>query len=437
MKNRFKRTKVAPGISKRGKTYEATVNVGGKTYSAGTHPTINKAKDAQATRKAELIAHPRGPKPKLSDKTPFREYANDWVQTRMRGTRPFKPSMERTVLSHLRTLDAEIGDIRLRDFSPERLRQIEPSIASGKSPKYRKNVLQTMISVLEDAFKFGTLKRDVTVYFEYPKVPKTQIEATPLKDALKIVGAMRTPFNIAAAICALTGMRQGEVLALQWVDIDLAEHTITIRASRDQATGQKVEPKTEAGVRTVAIPPSLSALLLRYKAQRAAENEARKEFIIHVVAKYGAARLPRRISRRYDRAFEDQWIDFVFPARTQAVPKDADEKVRARRAARMPVLEARNLHREFARAREAQGVSIRWHDFRHTFASHILANGGEGALKMLQRQLGHTDARFTLAQYAHLLASKTPALMAPIEAAVSTGREAFDLAQLLAPGGKK
>ncbi len=439
MTSRFQRKKVKneKGIYRRGDTYEAFVNVAGKTYSAGTHPTIKLAKDAQATKKAELLASPRLT-PKLSDKTPFRIYAAHWVEARMKGTRPFKPSMERTVDSHIKTLNAVIGDIKMRDFSPEKLRQIEPSIAPGKSPKYRKNILQTMTSILEDAFRFGTLKRDVTAFFDFPEVPKAKVRAPPFDQAMRIVGAMRFPFNVAAVLAAMTGVRQGEVLALEWSDVQWDALEITISKSRDQATGRSVTPKTEAGIRSVTITPLVVGILRAYQIQqreRVISARARSEAML---AKYGATTHRAAKARRILTSLEgDHWDRYLFPARIVQNWTLADGTTKSRREGRLPVLEARNLIREFHAAREATGVDMTWHGFRHVFASNVLAAGGHGALHQLAKQLGHTDASFTLRQYAHVIEGRAQQLLQPMDTLLATPSDAFDLAQLLALGRKK
>lgn len=439
MTERFKRRKVAKGVYQRGDTYEAFVNVSGKTHSAGTYPTINLAKDAQANKKSEILAREKaGKQAKPTDRITFRAYAKHWVTQRMAGAKPFKPSMERTVASHLKTLDPIIGDRQLRAFSPEFLRIIEPKIAPGKSPKYRKNILQTLVSVLQDAFKFEYLGRDVTEHFEYPDVPKVEVSAPPFDEAMRIVGAMRFPFNVAAVIAAMTGIRQGEVLALEWTDVQWTDLAITITKARDQATGIVVTPKTKAGVRTITVTPLVIALLAAYRDQQRATVAASKEQAEAMLEKYGSTTQRAAKARRLLATLQGtQWATYLFPARIVLCWTSADGQRKTRREGRLPVLEARNLFREFQAAREATGVAMRWHGFRHVFASNVLANGGPGALHQLAKQLGHVDPSFTLRQYAHVLDARAQELLGPMDTLLSTASDGFDLAQLLARGGKK
>jgi len=72
------------------------------------------------------------------------------------------------------------------------------------------------------------------------------------------------------------------------------------------------------------------------------------------------------------------------------------------------------LRRYFSRAlREAQIEAFRWHDLRHTFASHFLMRTGD--LPTLQRLLGHSTPLLTM-RYAHLSREHQAAGMATFEA---------------------
>ena len=50
--------------------------------------------------------------------------------------------------------------------------------------------------------------------------------------------------------------------------------------------------------------------------------------------------------------------------------------------------------------RRAELPMLRFHDLRHTFSTHALANGGDA--KTLSGILGHTNASFTLDTYTHV-----------------------------------
>ena len=64
-------------------------------------------------------------------------------------------------------------------------------------------------------------------------------------------------------------------------------------------------------------------------------------------------------------------------------------------------MDAHHLYRDFQRSQKRAGFSrlIRFHDLRHTFASHFMMNGGN--IYDLQKILGHTTLEMTQL-YAHM-----------------------------------
>ena len=69
------------------------------------------------------------------------------------------------------------------------------------------------------------------------------------------------------AVAAYTGARLREVLALRWVDVDLANRTISITRAIEEGAGWRgiKKPKTARGVRTIQIDGGLAGLLAAYR----------------------------------------------------------------------------------------------------------------------------------------------------------------------------
>ena len=147
-----------------------------------------------------------------------------------------------------------------------------------------------------------------------------------------------------------TGLRQGEICGLMWSDFDEAHGTLTIRRTLHVQKGGRLvagETKTGTGKRTITLPPSTAQLL----AQRKKHSYS-------------------------------QWI-FPNPLRPEqpASPGSAYNHLKT-------LLKRAGL------------PSIRFHDLRHTFATHALASGVDA--KTLSGILGHTQASFTLDTYTHV-----------------------------------
>ena len=147
-----------------------------------------------------------------------------------------------------------------------------------------------------------------------------------------------------------TGLRRGELCGLMWPDFDEKKRTLTIRRTLHTKVGGGYyvgDTKTGTGRRTIKLPPSTVQLLA----------ERKKESI-------------------------SQWI---FP--NPIHPED-------------PVMPNSGYQRMKKLMKEAGLPNMRFHDLRHTFATHALTSGVDA--KTLSGILGHTKTSFTLDTYTHV-----------------------------------
>jgi integrase len=168
-------------------------------------------------------------------------------------------------------------------------------------------------------------------------------------------------FEALFVLALLTGMRQGELLALQWSDVDLDEGFLQVRTSLYYADRQFVftEPKTNNSRRTVVLPKLAIEALRRHRARLAKERLA-----------LGAV-----WSSEYD---------LVFP-NTIGNPMDPNSLRR----------------REFQAVLNKAGLPrIRFHDLRHTAATLLFAQLVNP--KIVSEMLGHSDIAITLGLYGHV-----------------------------------
>ncbi len=147
-----------------------------------------------------------------------------------------------------------------------------------------------------------------------------------------------------------TGLRRGELCGLKWEDFDSKAGTLKICRTVRTETGGKLtagDTKTYAGKRTILLPHSTIQLLKKRK--------------------------------------ETALTEWIFPDLLK--PERPTHPAGAYRKLKKILMEA--------------GLpSIRFHDLRHTFATHALAGGVDA--KTLSSILGHTKASFTLDTYAHV-----------------------------------
>ena len=147
-----------------------------------------------------------------------------------------------------------------------------------------------------------------------------------------------------------TGLRRGEICGLKWRDFDEKRGTLSIcrNATAKKGGGVSIgETKTDTGNRLIYLPESTVKMLKKRKKQALTE-----------------------------------WI-FPNPYRPEdpLLPNSAYQKLKK-------ILKSADL------------PSIRFHDLRHTFATHALTSGVDA--KTLSKILGHTNASFTLDTYTHV-----------------------------------
>jgi integrase len=158
-------------------------------------------------------------------------------------------------------------------------------------------------------------------------------------------------------LCALrTGLRLGELLGLQWGDIDYHGRFIEVR--RSLVEGGRIELPKNGKIRRVDLSLVLAETLQRLRVKRAEEALAR-----------GWEQVP----------------EWVF----------CNEEGR-------PIWKSNFERRVFHKALEkAKLRRIRFHDLRHTFASRLIQNGE--SLVYVKDQLGHHSIKVTVDVYGHLV----------------------------------
>ena len=175
------------------------------------------------------------------------------------------------------------------------------------------------------------------------------------------------------SVLLATGCRFGEVVALEWSDIDLENGTISISKSYNRFLKLIGTPKSKAGVRTISIDKKTVNMLRLYK------NRQRQLYL-----QSGA-----RASS----------VVFATPTR-----------------------EYQNLAtRQEALDRRCAEISIprfTFHAFRHTHAS-LLLNAGI-SYKELQYRLGHATLAMTMDIYSHLSADKEKEAVSYFEKAMNS-----------------
>jgi integrase len=150
------------------------------------------------------------------------------------------------------------------------------------------------------------------------------------------------------ATAMYAGLRRGELMALRWEDVDFDRGVIAVERAWDARARQTIEPKTNAGRRTVQLASVLRAHLREHQ-----------------------LRTGRRVGLIFGR-------DAVTPFEAEAVRKRAAKAFT-----------------------DAELDAIGIHECRHTFASLMIAAGVNA--KALSTYMGHSSITITLDRYGHLM----------------------------------
>jgi integrase len=179
------------------------------------------------------------------------------------------------------------------------------------------------------------------------------------------------------ALAVGSGMRQGELLGLQWPDIDFDKGTVSVQRSLAQIGSQFIikEPKSKRSRRMIKLPRFVLDAL----------HEHRKEMVTE-----GNATAPIFCTRTGQYIGKSNLIRQVF----KPIIKRANERVI-------------ELDRKW-NAQPALLPMIRFHDLRHTHATTLLACGH--SIKAVSQRLGHASIELTLRVYAHVLPTDDAAL---------------------------
>jgi integrase len=289
-------------------------------------------------------------------------YLQQWLETVIRPNREPKTfqSYEQVVRLHL---IPSLGKVPLAKLTPQEVQALLNSKrASRLSPRSVQYLHAVLRIALNQAVKWGLVGRNVALLVEVPKVRRPKIKPFSAEQARSLLDAAdgHRHRNMLTVMLA-TGLRLGEVLALRWVDIDLAQRTLTVRHTLEKVTGKPwrlKEPKSESGHRTL---PLLEPAVVALRAQQSYVADAQQ----------AAA----------------TWHDnnFVFPS-SHGTP-----------------LSSRNVERDFALLLQRAGLPHRrLHDLRHSTGTYLIAAGVHP--RVVMELLGHSQISVTMDTYGHVLA---------------------------------
>lgn len=208
-----------------------------------------------------------------------------------------------------------------------------------------KNILLVFREIYDYAYVNYGIKDNPALHIRSPKGKGKREREFPSEDDIRIINESIDNENIYALMAYMalyTGLRRGELCALQWKDIDFEQKLIRVSKSiywTDDHVPHVKEPKTSAGIREVPLMDSLADLLASRK---------------------GKAN------------------DYIFG-----------------------LLKSYQIDKGFARYQRETGLGVTLHGLRHGFASILYKNNVD--IKTAAYVLGHAQSSTTLEIYTHLM----------------------------------
>jgi integrase len=256
---------------------------------------------------------------------------------------------EQVVRLHLKPT---IGDVKLDKLNALQVQAVYGrKVEAGLSPRSVEIIHTTLHKALKQAVGWTLIPRNVAEAVKPPRPVRKEIKPLSREQARTLLHFARDDTLHAFYVLAVTtGMRNGELLGLQWMDVDLEARTLQVH--RTVFNGVVSPPKRAAGNRTIRLTGLAVAALKEHR----------------------LAAVKQRIS------------ELVFPSR------------------RGTPLSVHNVHNRSWKPllkRAGLPASTRMHDLRHTCAALLLSRGVP--VKVVSEMLGHASVAITLDTYSHVL----------------------------------
>jgi integrase len=263
-----------------------------------------------------------------------------------------------------RHISPAIGRNKLKELGRAEVRALYSAKGKELSPRSVDYIHVTLQKALSQAMRDDLIPRNVAAG-ERPRSSRNrkEIKALSSEQARALLAAARDLRNEALYVVAIhTGLRQGELLGLKWIDVDLAGRRLSVRRAL-KVTDHGLDfgpPKNKASRWSVPLSKTAVAVLRAHKTR---QNEERL---------------------RLGDLWQDH--DLVFPNRVGR-----------------PMDHGNLYYREYKPLLQKAGLGdegFTFHSLRHTFATELFNQRKRP--KIIQSLLGHSSITQTMDTYSHL-----------------------------------
>lgn len=292
----------------------------------------------------------------------YKEWLEEWLDNYIKPT-----AKERTYTRYYEIVHQHIsphlGEYKLNDLTPIVIQKFVTHLSqcgnlktgAGLSPNSVNSIITVIQGSLETANRIGLSDEYTADKVKRPKITEKQISCFTPAEQKQIEQAVMNDKKIkmfGILLCLYSGLRVGEVLALEWTDIDFVKSELTVNKTCHDGKDKDGKfcrvtdtPKTESSRRVIPIPKQLLPHL----------REVKKKSSSKYVVSNG-------------------------------------EKI----------ISVRSYQKTFTSLLKRLGIQHKgFHSLRHTFATRALECGMD--IKTLSEILGHKNPTITLNRYVHSL----------------------------------
>ena len=173
-----------------------------------------------------------------------------------------------------RYIDSLIGHLQVQEMNALAVQiwvnklKVSPSSGEPLTAGTIKHTYHVLRGAMDKAVQAGLIHRSPCAGIQLPKGEKKKpviYDETQIQQLLDFARGTEMELIIDLELCM--GMRRGELLGLQWQDVNWEKNQIHIIRSRVAVDGKSVvkQPKTESGTRTLDVPEILMKKLKSYK----------------------------------------------------------------------------------------------------------------------------------------------------------------------------
>lgn len=279
----------------------------------------------------------------------FKNLSEQWLEVKKLDIGASQLCAYNCYLKHLQPLfDMDVDEIRLSDIQAviAALAVKNPHTGKPTAKKTLRDVKHTAKQILQYGIDMQIISYNAAQSVKIPRNAPKETRRALTPEERQIINNTTHRMQICGMIMLYAGLRRGELIPLEWRDIDLNKGTITVNKAVEVVYNDPVvkETKTDAGMRVVNIP----SVLIQYLA---------------------------------------------------SIPHTGDYIITQKRSDKM--MTASSWRKGWISYQKATGLyDVTPHMLRHTACTMMIESGMD--VSTVQRQMGHADVQTTLDVYTHV-----------------------------------